>query len=87
MRVVVEVTPGDIVDGVAGDPCRCPIAVAMKRVLPGRVVDVYPDGFIIGGDEIKAPQVAKEFVRCFDCLGTAGPITFEIEVSDDEAAA
>lgn len=87
MKVTIEVTPEDIVDGERFNSCRCPIALATKRVLPDRPVDVHRAGMIVGGDEIKLPWRAQDFIARFDDEKPVDPITFEIEVSDDEAAA
>lgn len=85
MKVVVEMTIDDLADGKICHPSRDPVAFAIKRAIPGRPVDVYRDGLIIGGDEIKPPASVTAFVDAWDGGLNPDPITFEIEVSDDEA--
>ncbi|HSS40887.1 MAG TPA: hypothetical protein VLT58_19135, partial [Polyangia bacterium] len=66
MIVAIEVTIEDVVDGVPESECSCAIALAMKRALPGRTVEVYDDEFFIDGFPVKAPEAATAFIRVFD---------------------
>lgn len=85
MKVQVEMTIEDLVDGRRFDPCRCPVALATRRAIPDRPVNVYGDAIIIGGDEVRLPVVVQDFVARFDDDLGPDPISFEIEVSDSEA--
>ena len=85
MKVQVEVTVDDLIDGKPYDPDRCPVKLAIQRAVPDRPVSVYRAGIIVGGDEIEAPVIVQDFVARFDDGSDPDPISFEIEVSDSEA--
>ena len=40
MSIVVEVTKDDIRKGVRKDPCRCPIALALRRAVKSEIEDL-----------------------------------------------
>ena len=82
MIVTVEVTAYDIIDGAPESECSCAIALALRRLLPGRHVEVWCDGIIVDGDEIKLPEAARAFIDVFDEYRKPDPITFAIELPE-----
>jgi hypothetical protein len=78
--VAIEVTIEDVVDGEPESSCGCPIALAVKRALPGRDVEIYRSEFFIDGYSVKPPASATAFIRAFDRHTHPDPIAFEIDV-------
>lgn len=80
MKIKIEVTAKDIVDGCPQDGEYCPIALAAARAgLQSVFVD--EDGLYADGFEGLLPDDAVDFIRAFDQYEAVEPITFEIEKS------
>lgn len=68
-RVTVEVTETDIRYGVCGDPRKCAIARAVKRLVKPRErpgVQVYPEELDTYDATYDLPKKARRFVEDFD---------------------
>lgn len=85
MTIRVEVCEADIAAGTPGMTLGCPVALAIKRVLPdcGVIVDRETITFGVRGDHIRwldfrCPPAVKRFVTEFDARRTVGPFTFDI---------
>ena len=90
--VLIEVTQEDIDHGVPGDPCGCPIALAISRATGHYVVvgtlgyDDYrvcfDEGSLDGYLDV-LPERAKAFASMFDADDHSlpvEPISFEIDL-------
>jgi hypothetical protein len=81
IHVTVWVTMSDIANGKPGDPCACPIALAMKRAgLPSP--EVYEDEIVWqdNGEHVaETSPTVREFIRYYDSGGTTIPIHFHLE--------
>lgn len=76
--MTVTVTQQDINNGHKRNCGHCPIALAVRRVIP----DVYVGGYHVFIDEIatyKLPDVAIEFIKAFDNERPVKPFSFDIE--------
>lgn len=95
MQVTVEVTAEDIRRGECGEPCKCPIALAVQRLLKRKYQWVmFCTGAIIrdiktGDDctsEIEMPDIASDFVVAFDDTEDEGidvsPFSFPLDIPD-----
>lgn len=83
----IQVTQGDIDNGVPNDRCNCPVARAIQRVIPpGLSVYVYGDRvefFAVGCEaRIGLPYVAKNFIEAFDNGYGGFPEPIEFEIAD-----
>lgn len=87
----ISVTPADIESGRAKDAGRCPIALALRRLLPNERLPIYVGTATIeftveDGSAFKhpvyierdLPEEAKQFVFDFDCQQTVVPFEFFI---------
>lgn len=90
IRITIDVTAEDIAAGEPGEPCSCPIALAVLRVLPfltGVWVDetgVELDGFArLGGASIPLPPPAREFISHLDAGDAVEPFSFDLDVPDE----
>lgn len=80
-KILVEVSVGDIVNGLVSDEHYCPIALALRR--QGVEVSVGEDILFdrLGGAyERDLPDEAQEFIHRFDNGEPVYPFSFEIEV-------
>lgn len=81
MRIKIDVTAEDIVNGVRGVAFACPIARAVKRMGSSQVYVAYGclecdegEGFL--------PKSASDFVDRFDEGLPVSPFSFEVEIED-----
>lgn len=74
----IEVTQEDIDNGLYGDPCKCPIALAARRCASA-FVKVSPFAIEIGDGRSLLPDAAVEFIRRFDAAQKVEPFGFEIQ--------
>jgi hypothetical protein len=85
-ELVIEVTADDIAKGVVGDACRCPIALAVSRLLGieaaegnlavmDRMVKVHYEDYR-WRDRYRLPTEAEDFIEDFDCRDEVQPLTF-----------
>jgi len=92
--VTISVTQEDIDDGIPEDDCSCPIALAIRRVLPPDLevtcvmIPFYgPALATIGEQDCPLPDECKEFIEFFDnmppaMLNQPRPFSFEMEVPE-----
>lgn len=87
VKVLVTVTKEDIAEGTHACT-RCPIALALRRALPGAYqVYVRHDSIVIAPRDTllatyELPDPVADFVNRFDAMDTVAPFSFEIEVPE-----
>ena len=75
--MIIEVTQDDIRNGVKGDTCACPVALALQRYFSTYIqVDAYV--VAIGLEQIELPVKVKTFIKDFDNGHTVCPFAFEL---------
>ena len=87
MIITVNVTEDHILNGDPEDGCRCPLALAIKDVLPAS------EPFVIGGFYPKAelevwghkaeaslPIIAVHFMNYYDSCKWVNPFSFELDI-------
>ncbi len=77
----IKVSKKDIGRGLAGSPCECPIALAIKRTFGKGVSDVYVDSDLqlkINNKDfvMYLPKKCINFIRKFDDEENVKPISF-----------
>jgi hypothetical protein len=99
MIVRIEVTQADIDDGEPGEPCTCPVALAIRRIGPDcdpqvdRLCVVFGEGS--GYCEAELPAAATRFIDDFDRLcgvfadyrSRFAPFAFDVEIPGSLLAA
>lgn len=76
----IEVTKQDIEQGECKSPWRCPIALAINRVMqPGCRAYVDYDTVIIACQDYRLPPEASQFVDRFDDQASVSPFSFSLE--------
>ena len=85
MKVKVNVTEEDIANGEPGDPCLCPVALAIARAIPDS--SPWVDGADVDfGQEahyasVPLPPEAKAWIFRLDTTGELGePFEFRLEL-------
>lgn len=80
VRIRIDVTADDIAKGKPKDWCRCPVSLALRRVLPQSSARVPADGLEVFGRQMerRPPGVAR-FVRDFDKGRPVAPFSFVID--------
>jgi hypothetical protein len=80
-RVRVSVTEDDIANGTPGSPCKCPIAIALKRIVK------YPSIPQVGGEYVyglrslvELTLEARQFVAAFDKGFPVSPFDFDADI-------
>lgn len=84
MIVHVEVTREDIENGNYGCS-RCPVALAIRRAIPGSIPLVTRTNFTLmgaSGKKYQTPPGMRDFILEFDNQLPVEPITFDLEVPD-----
>ena len=86
--MTITVSAEDIRCGIPNEPCRCPIALATRRVNPSlQVVVSTKDVSLMSSFAdlsykcYDLPAEAKEFVRKFDVGDDVQPFSFELEIA------
>lgn len=74
----VKVTQKDIDNGKAKDCRTCPIAQAIRRTNPNKVIIVDRDIIYIDKKLYSTPQKASTFINLFDDGDKVKPIDFEL---------
>lgn len=74
----IDVTQEDINQGTCFDSEKCPVALALKRKLPGKRIVVAATSFLIEKSVLPFPPKVEIFVRCFDNKEIVYPFTFEL---------
>jgi hypothetical protein len=82
IAVTVSVTPKDIQSGQHGSTCQCPIALAVERVMPGRI-HVFDDGVYANRLFAKLPKHARAFIAAFDDQKPVKPLRFSLRFSEN----
>ncbi len=73
--VEVRVTRGDMRRGVAWSATECPLALALQRAFPGKLVTVYGADFALGYTPQDLPGRATAFAGFYDITrGLSGRI-------------
>lgn len=88
MKLTVSVTQDDIQFGKKGNCDWCPIAHAVRRVVPEKYIKISVGSRwlilwstrVIICKEVELPQVAKTFIKDFDRGFSVSPFTFEIDI-------
>lgn len=83
MKYPVSVTHDDILLGQTGSEEWCPIARAVRRVLPGRRIRVIDKFVRVDDGHAWLPGEAQEFVELFDAGCEVHPFDFELDDGDD----
>jgi hypothetical protein len=84
MIITVHVTQDDIRDGQAGVCRECPVALAIKRALPGIDVHVSYERVSLGGPRrqelLCTPDAVQEFIGRFDSALPVEPFGFTLDI-------
>jgi hypothetical protein len=75
----IQVTEDDIEQGVPFDPCRCPVALAIKRATRRRHIIVGESALEIGRLRYHTPHELRRFIEGFDLGRTVSPFSFDIK--------
>jgi len=84
--MIINVTQDDIKEGITCSPSQCPVARAVSREFPNKVVSVRAT--IIFTRDLKSgkfvssypiPHSVRERIRDFDCNRGMPPFSFELE--------
>ncbi len=90
MTIPITVTQSDIFRGAKSECETCPIALAVRRVMPKANVQVTPHSIVFGyklHSQIHLPEKARNFIRKFDAGDKMEePFTFDIEMAQGIAA-
>ena len=76
--MTIEVTQEDIDEGICGDPYRCPVAVALKRI-SGEKSMVGIGWATVGKMGFVIPADVRAKISLFDASGKMNPFTFNVE--------
>lgn len=76
--MIIYVTAKDIEHGSCGSIYSCPVAKAVDRRFPTKVVRVGGGRIIVGIKRYKMPMKVIEFVRDFDNHKPVKPMRFEL---------
>ncbi len=90
MIIPIKVTQSDIFRGAKMECDTCPIALAVRRVMPQANVQVTPYSIVFGyklHNQIPLPEIARNFIRRFDAGDEMEEsFTFNIEMAQGIAA-
>jgi hypothetical protein len=83
--VTVEVTQADIDHGEPGEPCVCPVARAIARVVAAEdwAPLVTATSVQFDADCADLPREARDFIGRFDSGQSVEPFSFQFDVPDD----
>ena len=81
MELIVDVTSQDIKRGKRKYISCCPIALALKRSLPGKRIAVGSDITFIGDGLATLPKQARTFIERFDNSESVKPFKFKLSLS------
>jgi hypothetical protein len=84
--MIINVTQQDIDSGVKGNPSKCAIAQALKRMLNDIYleVNVFHTSLHLNGKKYRMPQKGTDFVFLFDTPGDKSSKPVEIEIYESE---
>jgi hypothetical protein len=86
MKILVNVTPADIAQGISGFKENCAVALALRRTLDategceGRYVSVGDESLDACGRSYPLPESVETFVRRFDAGMPVEPFSFTVEL-------
>lgn len=80
----INVTHEDINAGKTGDCVRCPIALAIGRLMPEAHLYLWT-GWLYWADKgcprkVELPEEARLFIRDFDASVIVNPFSFELDL-------
>lgn len=88
MKLSVSVTQDDILLGKKSNCDFCPVAYAVRRVVPDKYIKIsvgrrwlvlWPNDTVIC-TEVELPEVVKTFIKEFDRGLPVSPFTFEMDL-------
>ena len=79
--MLIRVTQDDIRNGVQCDAMLCPVALSLRRSLPGRTVTAGEFTIYIDDGMYAAPVAVEEFIENFDDGAPVQPFEFELELT------
>jgi hypothetical protein len=87
--VTVDVTAADLLLGEPGNACFCPVALAVRRAIPGARVAVWGERVEVNGRPYLASGAVGVWVRSYDQRAQFGgpeplPFSFGLWISEDE---
>jgi hypothetical protein len=84
MKIIVSVNEKHIANGKAENAGSCPIALAIKELLPKKKSNLRVRACVVGFSRVirKAilPVEAKEFIKAFDAGKKVKPFIFLLEI-------
>ena len=91
MTKTIQVTERDILNGLRGECDTCPVALALRRAFPKRIVTVWYEHelwtwrrtfafALIDGREYRLPDNVLAFISAWDDGENLAPPTFQMEV-------
>lgn len=84
VQTLIEVVEADIDRGVAQSCWRCPVALALSRVLKkGERYDVHHFAVIIRDQGYRLPKRATKFIEQFDNACDVKPFQFRLPIPAD----
>jgi len=83
--VAITVTAADIEAGAPSECHNCPVALAIKRILNLRLVDVADDRILlwwagVAAVKVKTPPLARYFIARFDAPSCSDPKPFTFQL-------
>lgn len=89
--LLVKVTDEDIQNGKSYDPCKCPIALALRRqtglnAAVGNGATLFTDD-LITYESTNWPEIADRFIINFDTGRPVTPIEFDLDFAREELVA
>lgn len=83
MEYTVTVTQADIDGGVRNKCTKCPVALALKRLFPGRRISVANYSIKVGSCLERMPSEVISFVSWFDIGRAVQPFSFPLTLPDE----
>ena len=80
MKKKINVTKRDIQLGEKDNALDCPVALAVKRHLPSRCLQVGSETVTFDCGSIFLPESAREFIHRFDTGKRVKPFSFTLEI-------
>lgn len=80
--MTIEVSQGDIDEGLRGVCASCPVALAVNRALGVHDAKIAVGTYsVVGGRWFNLPESARSWIVTFDRIGPSyvKPFTFELE--------
>ena len=78
----IKVKQIDIERGVRQDVCKCPVALAIRRVIKKAPISVLGDYCIgVGSHQYAGPKKVGDFITVFDKGGEVKPFNFVMRMT------